>query len=195
LHFILTKNKNRKIFNLLRKSLSILEEKMNKILFVGIVVLMVLVCLPVAVSAAEADTVVVNGSIGGSLDVDVLPNTGVNWGTMAIGTRTDLTNVTLNVTTTYPAWHVNAADLKGGANTGYMVDSVAGNLTNPFELSNNNGLGWTSMTTQFTNFQSFGPTGGAGSRNFPVGLRQVIAITDEAALNYQITITFTGSAG
>jgi len=165
---------------------------MKKILFIGVVLLMVLVCLPVAVSAAPIDTVVVNGSIGGSLDVDVLPNTGVNWGTMAIGTRTDLTNVTLNVTTTYPSWHVNAEDF--GPYTGYMVDSVAGNLTYPFELSNNGG-DWISMTTPFTPFQSLGPTGGAGSRIFPVGLRQVIAISDEEALNYQITITFTGYAG
>ncbi len=167
---------------------------MKKILFAGIVVMMVLVCLPALVSAAETDTVVVSGSIGGSIDVDVTPDAGVSWGAMAVGTRTDLTNVTLNVTTTYPSWHVNAADL--GAYRGYMMDSVAGNLTYPFQLSKSGDPGpWIPMTGTFTNFQSLGPTGGAGSRTFPVGLRQVIAITDEEAANYQITITFTGAAG
>jgi hypothetical protein len=166
---------------------------MKTFLLMGIVVLVALVSLPTAVSAAFNDTVVVSGSIGGSIDVDVKPDAGVTWGTMAVGTMTDLTNATLNVTTTYPAWRVDAADAKG-AFKGYMVDSVAGNLTNPFQLSNNGAPGpWIPMTGTFTNFQSLGPTGGAGIHNYAVGLRQVIAITDPAAANYQITITFTGA--
>jgi hypothetical protein len=192
LHFILRKNKNRKIFNLLRKSFSILEEKMNKILFVGIVVLMVLVCLPVAVSAAPTDTVVVSGSIGGSIDVDVTPDAGVSWGAMAIGTRTDLTTAKLNVTTTYPAWHVDAADAKV-TNKGFMVNGTT-NLTNPFELSKNGAPGpWIPMTGTFTNFQQF-TSGGAGIHLYDIGLQQVIVATDAEGSNYQITITCTGGA-
>ena len=58
------------------------------------------------------DTVVVSGSIGGSLSVDVTPDAGVSWGAMNVGTKTDLTSADLSVVTTYPAWHVDAADAK-----------------------------------------------------------------------------------
>ena len=164
---------------------------MNKILFVGIVVLMVLVCLPVAVSAAPTDTVVVSGSIGGSIDVDVTPDAGVSWGAMAIGTRTDTTTADLNVTTTYNAWRVDADDAKT-PNKGLMVDSGTGRvLTNPFEVSNG-GASYTPMTGSLL-FQQL-TSEGAGIHLYDIGLRQVIVSTDEAANNYQITITFTGAA-
>ena len=83
---------------------------MKYLVYAGLVALLVLVCLPAAVSAGLTDTVVVSGSIGGSLDVDVTPNAGVSWGAMSVGTKTDLTSADLSVTTTYPAWHVDAAD-------------------------------------------------------------------------------------
>lgn len=164
---------------------------MRTFLLIGFVVLVALVCLPAGVSAATTDTVVVSGSIGGSIDVDVTPDVGVSWGGMTIGTRTDLTSADLNVTTTYPAWHVDAADAKG-TNTGYMVNGTT-NLTNPFQLSNNGGSSWTPMTGVFTNFQQL-TSGGAGIHTYNIGLQQIIAASDAEGANYQITITFTGGA-
>jgi len=166
---------------------------MKKILFVGIVVLVALVCLPAAVSAADNDFVVVSGSIGGSIDVDVTPNGGISWGAMTVGTKTDLLTAKLNVTTTYPAWHVNAADAKVDSK-GYMVNSTTP-LNNPFQLSNNGALGpWIPMTgTGFTNFRQ-ALSGGAGINNSDIGLQQVIIAGDAEGTNYQITITFTGGA-
>jgi hypothetical protein len=164
---------------------------MKKILFVGIVALMVLVCLPGAVFAAPTDTVVVSGSIGGSIDVDVTPDAGVSWGVMTVGTRTDTTTADLNVTTTYNAWRVDAADAKT-TNKGLMVDAGTGRfLTNPFQVSNG-GAVWTPMTGSLL-FQQLS-SDGAGTHLYDIGLQQVIAATDEAADNYQITITFTGAA-
>lgn len=164
---------------------------MRKFLLVGIVLLAALACLPAVVSALPSDTVVVSGSIGGSIDVDVTPDAGVSWGLMSVGTRTDLTSADLNVTTTYAAWHVDAADAKV-TSKGYMVNGTS-NLTNPFRLSNNAGIAWTPMTGTFTNFQQL-TTGGAGVHPYDIGLQQVIAATDPEGSNYQITITFTGAA-
>jgi hypothetical protein len=164
---------------------------MRSFLLIGLVMLAVLVCLPAAVSAAESDTVVVSGSIGATIDVDVTPNTVVSWGTMAVGIRQDLGTVSLNVTTTLPAWHVDAADAKE-TYKGYMVNGTT-NLTNPFQLSND-GSTWIPMTGTFNNFQQLS-SGGAGIHNYPVRLQQVIAATDAEGSNYQITITFTGGAG
>jgi len=164
---------------------------MKKILFVGFVVLMMLVCLPVAVSAAPTDTVVVSGSIGGSIDVDVTPDIGVSWGVMTVGTRTDTTTADLNVTTTYNAWRVDAADAKT-PNKGLMVDSGTGRtLTNAFQVSNG-GASYTPMTGSLL-FQQL-TTDGAGTHLYDIGLQQVISGTDPAGSNYQITVTFTGAA-
>ena len=75
-----------------------------------------------------------------------------------------------------------------------MYDTDTTNaLTNPFQISNNGGTDWTAMTGTFTNFARK-ITNGAGLSHTDVGLQQEILGTDEAATNYQITITFTGSA-
>jgi hypothetical protein len=112
---------------------------------------------------------------------------------MSVGTKTDLTSADLSVVTTYPAWHVDAADASAN-HKGYMNDGTTNyNLTNPFHISNNGGTGWTSMTGTFTNFAQK-TSGGAGIWPYDIGLQQVIVATDEAATNYRITITFTGSA-
>jgi hypothetical protein len=166
---------------------------MRKMLFIGLVLLALLCAMPAAVSAALTDTVVVSGSIGGSLDVDVTPNAGVSWGAMNVGTKTDLTTADLSVVTTYPAWHVDAADANV-THKGYMHDSITNfNLNNAFQVSNNGGSGWTPMTGPFNNFAQK-TTAGAGTWPYDIGLQQVISGTDEAATNYQITITFTGAA-
>jgi len=170
------------------------EMKMKYLLYAGLVALVVLVCLPAAVSAALTDTVVVSASIGGSLSVDVTPDAGVSWGALSTGTKTDLTSADLNVTTTYPIWHVNAADANV-SHKGYMNDATTNfNLTNAFQISNNGGSGWTAMTGTFTNFAQK-TSAGAGIWLSDIGLQQAIALADEAASNYQITITFTGAAG
>jgi hypothetical protein len=166
---------------------------MNKYLLAGLVVLVVLVCLPAAVSAAN--TVLVSGSITGTISVDVKPAAGVSWGPMAVGTKTDLNTANLSVTTTYPVWHVNAADANVN-HKGLMNDATTNfNLTNAFQISND-GVGWTAMTGTFTNFAQK-TAGGAGAAWGPydIGLQQVIASTDAAATAYGITVTFTGSAG
>ena len=118
--------------------------KMKYLVYAGLVALIALVCLPAGVSAALTDTVVVSGSIGGSLDVDVTPNGGVSWGAMSVGTKQDLTTADLTVTTTYPVWHVNAADASV-THKGYMNDVTSNfNLTNAFQISNNGATGpWT----------------------------------------------------
>jgi|WetSurMetagenome_2_1015567.scaffolds.fasta_scaffold02485_5 hypothetical protein len=164
---------------------------MKYLYYAGLVALMVLFCLPAGVSAATTDTVVVSGSIGGSLSVDVTPDAGVSWGAMS-GTKTDLTSADLTVVTTYPAWHVDAADAKT-TNKGYMVDATAGKLTNAFHISNNGGSVWTAMTGSLNNFAQK-TTAGAGTWPFDIGLQQVISGTDPAGSNYQITVTFTGAA-
>lgn len=166
------------------------EMKMKYFTIAGLVALMILICLPAAVSAGLTDTVVVSGSIGGSLDVDVTPNAGVSWGAMS-GTKTDLTTADLTVVTTYPAWHVDAADAKT-TNKGYMVDATAGKLTNAFQVSNNGGGAWTPMTGSFTNF-AHKTTAGAGTWPYDIGLQQVISGSDPAGSNYQVTVTFTGA--
>jgi hypothetical protein len=168
--------------------------KMKYLVYAGLVALMILVCLPAGVSAAQADTVVVSGSIGGSIDVDVTPNGGVPWGLMSLGTKTDLTTAGLNVTTTYPAWHVDAADASA-SHKGFMYDTATTfNLSTPFRISKDGGTGWTAMTGTFTNFAQK-VNSGAGVWPSTIGLQQVVAPADEAASNYQITITFTGAAG
>jgi hypothetical protein len=166
--------------------------KMKYLVYVGLVALMAFVCLPAAVSAATEDTVVVSGSIGGTLSVDVTPDAGVSWGAMSVGTKTDLTSADLSVVTTYPAWHFDAADAKT-TDKGFMVDATVGKLDNAFKISNNEGTGWTAMTGSFTNFAQK-TSDGAGTWPTDIGLQQEITATDEAASNYQITITFTGAA-
>jgi hypothetical protein len=169
------------------------ETKMKYLVYAGLVALMVLVCLPASVSALPTDTVVVSGSIGGSISVDVTPDAGVSWGAMPVGTKTDLTTADLSVTTTYPVWHVNAADASV-THKGLMNDATTNfNLTTPFQISNNGGTGWTAMTGTFTNFAQK-PSNGAGTWPFDIGLQQAIVAGDDAATNYQITITFTGAA-
>jgi len=168
------------------------ETKMKYLVYAGLVALMVLVCLPSAVSAALTDTVVVSGSIGGSLSVDVTPDAGVSWGAMNVGTKTDLTTADLSVVTTYPAWHVDAADANV-THKGFMNDATVGKLTNAFEISKDGGTGWTAMTGAFNNFAQK-TTDGAGTWPSDIGLKQVITAGDEAGTNYQITITFTGAA-
>jgi hypothetical protein len=167
---------------------------MKYLVYAGLVALMVLVCLPSAVSAALTDTVVVSGSIGGSLSVDVTPDAGVSWGAMSVGTKQDLTTADLSVTTTYPTWHVDAADANV-THKGYMHDSTTNfNLNNAFQVSNNGAAGpWTAMTGTFTNFAQK-TSNGAGIWPYDIGLQQVIVAGDDAATNYQITVTFTGAA-
>lgn len=165
---------------------------MKKILFIGLVLLALLCAMPAAVSAGLTDTVVVSGSIGGSLSIDVTPDAGVAWNEMVIGTKTDLTSADLSVVTTYPTWHVDAADAKT-PNKGYMYDTLTSNpLSNAFEISNNGGTGWTAMTGSFANFAQK-TSNGAGTWPYDIGLKQVITAADEATTNYQITITFTGA--
>jgi hypothetical protein len=169
------------------------EMKMKYLTLAGLVALVVLVCLPAAVSAALTDTVVVSASIGGSLSVDVTPDAGVSWGALNVGTKTDLTSADLSVVTTYPAWHVDAADANV-SHKGYMYDTATTyKLANPFQISSNGGTGWTAMTGTFTNFAQK-TTDGAGTWPSDIGLQQVIAAGDEAATNYQLTITITGAA-
>ena len=118
---------------------------------------------------------------------------GLDWGAMSVGTKTDLTTADLSVVTTYPAWHVDAADAKT-PNTGYMVDTLTTfKLGNAFQISNNGGTGWTPMTGSFNNFAQK-TTAGAGTWPYDIGLQQAITGADLAATNYEITITFTGAA-
>jgi hypothetical protein len=166
---------------------------MKHFIYAGIIALMILVSLPASVSAALTDTVVVSGSIGGSLSVAVTPDTGVSWGAMNVGTKSDLTTADLSVVTTYPAWHVDATDANV-SHKGYMYDTATTyKLASPFQISNNGGTTWTAMTGIFTNYAQK-TSNGAGTWPFDIGLQQVISATDSAASNYQITITFTGAA-
>jgi hypothetical protein len=161
---------------------------MKKYLLVVCIALVALVLLPAAVLAGPADTVVVSGSIGGYIDVNVTPDAGVPWGLMTVGTKTDLTTADLEVNTTYNAWHVDAADAKA-PNKGRMVDGTLV-LTQPFFLSVNGGT-FQSMMNTYTNFAQL-TSNGAGVWSYNIGLRQEIVPGDEAGTNYQITLTYTG---
>jgi hypothetical protein len=166
---------------------------MKYLLYAGFAALLILAFLPAPVSAALSDTVVVSGSIGGSLSVSVTPDTGVSWGAMNVGTKTDLTTADLSVVTSYPAWHVDATDANV-SHKGYMYDTTTTyKLASPFQVSNTGGGSWTAMTGSFTNFAQKA-TNGAGTWPYDIGLQQAISGTDQAASNYQITITFTGAA-
>jgi hypothetical protein len=167
---------------------------MKKLLLLGIVALVVLVCLPAAVSAGLDDTVVVSGSITGYISVDVTPDAGVSWGAMIPGTKQDLTTADIVVTTTYPTWGVDATDAKATPEKGFMFDTATSfNLTKAFKITSDTVTPgpWVAMDGTFTNFVQK-TADGAGTWGNDIGLQQVIEGTDEAATAYSITITFTG---
>jgi len=168
---------------------------MKKLLLIGLVVLVALVCLPAVVSAAESDTVVVSGSVSSIIDVSVTPDSFpmVPSGEYMIvgenhqsGTSTQPTDV--YVTTSLPTWRLTISS-DGNMKT---ADNTAV-LNQPFRWK----YSATDASEAYKDLTSAGAvfydgTGTTPSHHFP-GFMQEVLGTDPAGA-YSITITFTGSA-
>lgn len=157
--------------------------QMKKIDFTGLILIALLVALPGAVSAAPSDTVIVSGSIGGSIDVTA--GSDIDFSSMAVGTETG--SVSTSVTTTYTTWYLRASDASA-TNKGYMVRAGPVALQNPIRIGTE-----TNPTAVLTTNPYVVRTGtAAGTFTDTVNVAQQIVGTD-AAGSYSITITLTGS--
>ncbi len=162
---------------------------MKKLVFGALIALLVLLVLPGAVSAAETDTVVVSGTIGGYIDVAITADT-LSLGTMTVaGPNTAAT--TLTVSSSFNSWGVDASDAKT-PNKGYMVtaDATPIPLDTLFDISNDAGTSWHQLGTPWTDF--FTGTAGTGMTE-TVDVKQVVTAADPAG-SYSITVTFTGAS-
>jgi hypothetical protein len=159
---------------------------MRKKLFIGLVLLVLLVAMPVAVSAGGSDTVVVSGSIGTTMEVNALAAT-IDFGSMTNTTpATGSTNI--NVITTSTSWNVKASDANT-ATKGYLYKTGPIKLTYPLNFGTVASPTGT-LVTDYANFMT-GTT--AGSFNQMAYVKQVIALADTSGA-YTMTITFTGTA-
>lgn len=159
---------------------------MRKLVILCAFVIALMIALPAAVSAADTDTVVVQGSIGVSIDVSV-EDASIDFSSMSTAApETADTDVT--VTTSSTSWSVTASDAKT-TNKGFMVKTGPVPLHNAFELSND-GSAYNALTSNFVNFMT---GSAAGASTDTAYMRQVIASNDENGA-YEITVTFTGIA-
>jgi hypothetical protein len=158
---------------------------MKKILFIGLVLIALLFVMPSAVSA-ETDTVVVQGSIGGSIAVTATPDT-IDFGAMVAGTP-ETGSTQTSVTTTYTTWSLTASDA-ATATKGFMYKTGPVKLANALKI----GTG-TPTATLVTNPYSIRAGTAAGTFTDTINVAQDIAGTD-AEGSYTMTITFTASSG
>jgi PKD repeat protein len=124
----------------------------------------------------------------GAAVIDVaVTESSIDFGTMTPGVdETGSTGVTVDVTGG-TAWSVAAADLDT-ATKGHMATASDATLTNAFQLSND-GTNFQAMTSDFADFVT-GAAGADGSDT--ANVKQAVATAD-AAGDYTITLTFTGS--
>jgi len=158
---------------------------MKKLLFAGIVALVILLVFPMMVSAVN--TVSVSGNVLGYISVNVY-NTSPNFGTLSIGTDIIQTPSTVTVNTSYTSWHVDLTST-GGTIPGYMQIGGGTNLTIPFNMSKTIAVpNWVHTTTTWNNFMS-----GSAAGNYPqdVYVQQIVSPIDTEGA-YSITATFTG---
>jgi hypothetical protein len=161
---------------------------MRKMLFIGLVLLVLLCAMPSAVSAAGSDTVVVNGNIAISMEVNAAA-TSIEFGSMAAGTE-ESGSTTINVVTTSTSWNVRASDERT-TTKGFLYKSGTPDvpLTNALRFGKTaNPTG--TLVTDLANFMQ-GTT--AGSFDQMAYVEQDIAPADRQG-TYTMTITFTGTA-
>lgn len=153
---------------------------MKKILFIGLVLLALLLVLPGAVSAAEADIVTVSGSITGYIDVSVTAES-LGFGAMTVAGSPYTQSTPITVTSSFPSWGVDVT----GTNSGYMTAGSTP-LATAFLLGKD-GSGY--QTLPITDYM----TGSAGATTATVNARQSVVVADPVG-NYAITVTFTGGS-
>jgi hypothetical protein len=157
---------------------------MNKLLFAGIIALVVLLVFPMAVSAAN--TVSINGFVPVTQSIDVGPSS-FNFGSMGAVNIAGPSYV--DVTTSSTSWHVDATS-SGNTTAGYMANTTQAKwLGAAFNMSYVNGPTWhqtTSVSGPWTTFMS----GSAGHYNQTVYVQQLVAPTDSSG-TYSIVATFT----
>ena len=161
---------------------------MRKILLIGLVLIALLCAMPAAVSAAGSDTVVVNGNIAITMEVNAAA-TSIEFGSMAAGTE-ESGNSNINVVTTSTNWNVRASDerttTKGHL---YKAGTPDVPLTNALRF----GKTTDPMGTLVTDLANFMQGTTAGSFNQVAYVEQDIASADPQG-TYTMTITFTGTA-
>jgi hypothetical protein len=179
---------------------------MRKLLLLGLVVLVALVCLPAVVSAAESDTVVVSGTVSSAIDVSIIPdtvttvtmgNTAIAGEPFTIGDNNNLDDIWVRVTTTMTSWKVVASDNDITISEGYMrMSSGLPHLTSEFQWQAGEDLSsWHNLWTDGTNPNVVTGMSSVTNYDTPVRFRQVILASEAAAAgSYSITVLFTGSA-
>jgi hypothetical protein len=156
---------------------------MRKIVLIGLVLVALLVALPGAVAAANSDTIVVSGNIGGDISVSITGD--VTFGAMTPGNTYTDTTTDLSVSSTFPLWTVTATDQNAGADTGKMLSGTTP-LTNPFQINKNGGA------YQGLPYNAI-LTGSAGTTSADIGFQQQI-VSGDLAGSYSITVVFTGAS-
>ena len=154
---------------------------MNKLLFAGIIALVVLLVFPMAVSATT--TVSINGFVPVTQSIDVGPSS-FNFGTMGAVNTAGPSYVA--VTTSSTNWHVDATSL-GNTTAGFMANTTyAKTLGAAFNMTKTGSPPYTNTTSPWPNFMS----GGAGNFNQTVYVQQLVGPTDTSG-TYSIVATFT----
>jgi hypothetical protein len=167
---------------------------MKKYLIIAFIALVVILALPMTVSASTAQFNV-NGTVGSYITLG-MTNPSQNFGSFVVGVNTwpTVSDPVLSVTTSSTNWNVQAM-ASGGATNGYMYNtSKNAYLQIPFNMSLTNlpanNPGWINTTvTPWTAMSSTVP----GAYAQTVYLQQWVSPTDTSAA-YAITVTFTGNA-
>jgi hypothetical protein len=153
---------------------------MKKYLLILVIALVVILAVPMMVSAQQDATVVVSGTLSTSFELTADQNT-VSFPLFVTGENYAGPTL-LTITTNDPSWTVNAADDNQGTGTGYMKSGSTA-LQDRFQLSPNtdgyDGLPYLNIAT------------GIGSGTQDVYYSQNIESTDLAG-SYNITVDFNG---
>jgi len=162
---------------------------MKTFLLAGLVAMLVLLVLPMGVSAGNNTAVTVSGTINLYIEVGVSPNSTQFFTMSAFNTSTNNTAV-VTTNTSSTSWNVRASDARTGVSKGFMNKTPFWNLTNPFQLSKD-GVGYSPLTADYSNFMVNATT--AGSFTQTVYQKQAIGVADRQGI-YNIIVTFIGIA-
>jgi len=153
---------------------------MKKYLLILVIALVVILAVPMMVSAQGSTSVIVSGTLIMSFELTADSGT-VSFPAFVTG-ENDAGPTLLTITTNDPSWAVNAADDNLGAGTGHMKSGSTA-LQDTFQLSPNmdnySGLPYPDIAT------------GSGSGTQDVYYSQNIESTDLAG-SYNITFDFNG---
>ncbi len=161
---------------------------MKTFLLAGVVALVVLLALPMAVSAGNNSAVTVSGTINLYMDVSVSPSSTQFFTMSAFNTSYNKTAV-ITTNTSSDNWHVDASNQRV-TQKGFMNRTLASNLTNPFQLSKDN-VTFSPLTADYLNFMQNTTT--AGSFTQIVYQKQAIGVADPDGI-YNLIVTLIGIA-